>query len=730
MKKSTLLFVLVSFSNFLFCSTLLAANRNSGDSLNYHSKTLVVSPPTVSSPIYYCQNSTAEPLTATPSSPLNTLLWYTVASGGTGNPVAPTPSTAVVGSTTYYVSETDGTIESARSSIVVNVVADNGTSILSFRCDPTQIAAADKNSSVYFDWTNTAGIPNQYSYVYSIQGGPDQVSGNTGLSHLQVFGMSPGQSATLTLWHTTYPCDRSVLTCSVPCGASTVTPTFNQIPLVCEGSAAPSLPSSSNEGITGTWTPATIDSNTTGTVVHTFTPDPVAYPCATSQTMSVTVEPRATPVFNSIPSTVCQNDVPPVLPLTSDNATPVSGTWTPATVNTAVLGPLMYTFNPDPGQCVVVTPTTVTITVIPSNVNPGFAPIPPICFGEVPPTLNTTSPNNITGTWSPSVVDNTADGSYTFTPDPNQCANPQTLNVTVTPKTVPDFASIAPFCAGSAAPVLNMTSPNGVSGTWSPDMVDNMASGSYVFTPDANECATTQTLDVIINDPINPGFSSFLICSGSVPPSLDTTSPNGITGTWSPSVVDNMTSGSYLFAPDSGQCASSQVIDITVAPSDMLVDFQWEVTEAFAKNQIVTITAISVGGDYLYQLDDGPFQESAVFENVASGTHSVTVIDANGCSNPITKTDIHVVGYPKYFTPNNDGYNDVWNIFELNDQSISLIYIFDRYGKLLKEISPSGDGWNGTFNGRPMPADDYWFVIHYNEDNVDKEFRSHFSLKR
>ena len=92
----------------------------------------------------------------------------------------------------------------------------------------------------------------------------------------------------------------------------------------------------------------------------------------------------------------------------------------------------------------------------------------------------------------------------------------------------------------------------------------------------------------------------------------------------------------------------------------------------------------------MYQLDDGPFQESPVFENVSLGTHSITVQDKNGCSPPITRNDVLVINYPKFFTPNNDGYNDTWNIFSLQDQSNSRILIFDRYGKFLKEITPNG----------------------------------------
>ena len=110
-------------------------------------------PPIVSTPVYLCQNSPGIPLTAT-ASVGSTLIWYgTNAVGGIGSPTATTPSTTTVGATTYYVSQTDGICESSRSAIVVNVVADNGATILGLRCDPSQIPPADINTSVFFDWS-------------------------------------------------------------------------------------------------------------------------------------------------------------------------------------------------------------------------------------------------------------------------------------------------------------------------------------------------------------------------------------------------------------------------------------------------------------------------------------------------------------------------------------------------------------------------------------------------
>jgi gliding motility-associated-like protein len=58
------------------------------------------------------------------------------------------------------------------------------------------------------------------------------------------------------------------------------------------------------------------------------------------------------------------------------------------------------------------------------------------------------------------------------------------------------------------------------------------------------------------------------------------------------------------------------------------------------------------------------------------------------------------------------------------------IYVFDRMGKLLKQLTPDGDGWDGNYHGAPMPASDYWFLVEYEENGMMKKFKSHFSLKR
>lgn len=143
-----------------------------------------------------------------------------------------------------------------------------------------------------------------------------------------------------------------------------------------------------------------------------------------------------------------------------------------------------------------------------------------------------------------------------------------------------------------------------------------------------------------------------------------------------------------------------------------------------------TITVNTTGqGKYQYSLDapTGPFQVSNFFDNVSAGTHDVFIIDKNGCGT-ISQT-IAVIGLPKYFTPNSDGYNDYWNVkgVNANFNTNSIIFIYDRYGKLITKIKTDSVGWDGTFNGQPLPSDDYWYTVKL-EDG--REAKGHFTLKR
>ncbi len=172
-------------------------------------------------------------------------------------------------------------------------------------------------------------------------------------------------------------------------------------------------------------------------------------------------------------------------------------------------------------------------------------------------------------------------------------------------------------------------------------------------------------------------------------------------------------------------CSRTRTIKVTA--SDIAKIESVEVVDLTDVNKVTII--VSGSGDYEYSLDDatGPFISSNVFENIPSGIHTIYVNDKNGCG--IVSKEVAVVGAPKFFTPNGDGYNDYWNVKGTNTaaNSKSVIRIFDRYGKLLKQIFPNSNGWDGTFNGQALPSDDYWYTVVL-EDG--REIKGHFALKR
>ena len=198
---------------------------------------------------------------------------------------------------------------------------------------------------------------------------------------------------------------------------------------------------------------------------------------------------------------------------------------------------------------------------------------------------------------------------------------------------------------------------------------------------------------------------------------------NGQTGP----TLDVNAEGEYTVTVTAAGGKCSRTRTITVVASDKALITDVEVEELAEVNTIKII--VTGQGDYEYSLDDelGFYQDSNFFDNVTPGIHDVFVRDKNGCGT-VTKA-VAILGLPKFFTPNGDGFNDFWKLKGANAifNSKAIIYIFDRYGKLLNQLNPAGPGWDGTFNNRPLPSDDYWYTIKL-EDG--REAKGHFALKR
>jgi len=130
--------------------------------------------------------------------------------------------------------------------------------------------------------------------------------------------------------------------------------------------------------------------------------------------------------------------------------------------------------------------------------------------------------------------------------------------------------------------------------------------------------------------------------------------------------------------------------------------------------------------NYLYAVDNQNFGTETYFYNLSQGQHTFYIKPVGGCG--VVQSEIfYIMGYPKCFTPNNDGFNDTWRIPYITTRPDSHISIFNRYGKLITTLDYRSVGWDGMLNDTPLPADDYWFILHLAEGRTVK---GHFSLLR
>ena len=172
-------------------------------------------------------------------------------------------------------------------------------------------------------------------------------------------------------------------------------------------------------------------------------------------------------------------------------------------------------------------------------------------------------------------------------------------------------------------------------------------------------------------------------------------------------------------------CAKTRTIKVTA--SDIATVDAITIDDLADINSVTVLT--SGTGNYVFNIDNsfGPYQTENFFSFVDIGEHTLYIKDLNGCG--IMSKVFYILGTPPFFTPNGDGFNDTWNVRGIDPtiNSSSIITIFDRYGKLLKQISPLGLGWDGMLNGFELPSDDYWFSIKFTDGRSTK---GHFTLKR
>lgn len=207
------------------------------------------------------------------------------------------------------------------------------------------------------------------------------------------------------------------------------------------------------------------------------------------------------------------------------------------------------------------------------------------------------------------------------------------------------------------------------------------------------------------------GYDNYLWSTNEISSAITVTQP----GSYSVTVSENH--GSLV-------CSTTKnftVVNSNIGTISEIITSDWTQDE----NTISVLLSSNSFGNYEYSLNGIDFQDSNTFYGLENGEYTVFIRDKNGCG--ISSEDVYLLMYPKYFTPNGDGFNDYWRIkFSENEPNL-LVTIFDRYGKSIRQFYSNSNGWDGTYNGKQLPSTDYWFVV--TREN-GKEHKGHFSLKR
>lgn len=253
----------------------------------------------------------------------------------------------------------------------------------------------------------------------------------------------------------------------------------------------------------------------------------------------------------------------------------------------------------------------------------------------------------------------------------------------------------------------------------------------YVRIESPNTCFQIVTLNLtLVSKPFINIYDVMPICEGSsitIDAGFGYDNYTWSTGETSSSIIVTQPGNYSVTASENhGTLVCSTTKNFTVVNSNIgtiseIITSDWTQDE----NTISVLLSSNSAGIYEYSLNGIDFQDSNNFYGLENGEYTVFIRDKNGCG--VSSEDVYLLMYPKYFTPNGDGYNDFWRIkFSENEPNLT-VTIFDRYGKLITQFDSNNVGWNGTYQGNPMPSTDYWFVV---KRENGKEYKGHFTLKR
>ena len=436
-----------------------------------------------------------------------------------------------------------------------------------------------------------------------------------------------------------------------------------------------------------------------------------------------------------------------------------NGTWNPALANNRFFDPAT---NP-PGQYIYTvavegcgTDEAIFQINITEEPNAGLNTAVSICDDSAPFSLLDLLEGNpdADGIWNPQLSSNTGifnpsvdlPGEYIYTVKNNFCGKKTAvINISFQNKPETGKDAVLEICANdSPVDLFKLLGPEAeAGGYWIPSLNGGNglfdpardSGGNYEYRIESTLCgANSSFIAITLKSVPNAGSSTSLsLCRSSKGFDLfEVLGPDAEQGgRWFPlpgsgsSYFDPSTdrTGTYTYEVKNGTCGTSTAkVNIDLTAAEQIHNFEIRTAE-FGQEAYIDVD-IAEPGEFEYSLDGITFSREHIFRNLKGGEYSVSVREINGCR--LLETKVVLVNFPKFFTPNGDGNNDHWKLNGYPGET-SEIYIYDRYGKLLVILTPEDDSWDGTYNGNPMPADDYWFRTILADG---KNYGAHFSLLR
>jgi len=347
-----------------------------------------------------------------------------------------------------------------------------------------------------------------------------------------------------------------------------------------------------------------------------------------------------------------------------------------------------------------------------------------ICDGD---TVTLSGSGGTSYTWDNGITDGvpftvSATTTYTVTgTDANGCTNTDYATIIVNPNPSVDAGNDQTICEGTP---ITLSGAGATSYTWDNGVTDGVQFNPTVTTTytvigtDANGCTATDSITITVGSSLNviagadtslcEGESITLSATGAVNYSWDNGVINGV------SFTPSNTATYIVIGTDNNNCEGTDTITVAVNTNPALSGTSTNVSQG--SDGSIDVDVVNGTPPYVYDWDIdglGDFDDNEDISNLDAGTYMLIVMDDEGCKDTlilIITEDTDLTINP-LLTPNGDGINDVWNIDGLSNYPQCKVNVLNRWGQVLFNSLGYASPWDGTFNGTPLPASDYFYII-------------------